>query len=48
MSCETAVQELSQPKALAALGYLSLEGEEVPGNANPGAGAGTALQLDGL
>lgn len=48
MSCETAVQELSQPRAPAALDYLSLEGEEVPHNANPGAGASTVLQLDEL
>lgn len=42
------MQELSQPRAPAALDYLSLEGEEVPHNANPGAGASTVLQLDEL
>lgn len=38
MNCETAVQGLSQCKAPAALDYLSLKGEEVLCNANPGAG----------
>lgn len=38
MNCETAVQGLSQCKAPAVLDYLSLKGEEVLRNANPGVG----------
>jgi len=39
MNCETAVRELSQRKAPAAMGCSSLEGEEVLRRADLGAGA---------
>lgn len=44
MNRETAVQELSQRKTPAALDYLSLRGEEVLCNANPGAGASPGVR----